>query len=80
MKKRALVLAAVWMLAGFVSLGPGRLPSAPDPAPTSVASQVGRVVLAGIVVALSPVGALVGCGGGGPTGPSRTSATAAALP
>jgi len=77
MKKKVLALATVWLVAGFVSLEPARIPS--DGAPTSASSRVGRVVLGGIVVALSPVGALVGCGGGG-SGPSRTSATAEALP
>lgn len=76
MKKKVLALATVWLVAGFVSLEPSRIPSA---APTSVSSRVGQVVLGGIVVALAPVGALVGCGGGG-TGPSRTSATAQVLP
>lgn len=80
MKKKVLVLATVWLVAGFVSLEPTRVPSRPGATPTSVSSQVSRVLTGGIVVALSPAGALVGCGGGKTTGPTRTSATAVALP
>lgn len=77
MKKKVLALATVWFVAGFVSLEPSRIPS--DAAPASVSSRVGRVVLGGIVVALSPVGALVGCGGGG-SSPSPQSRVAVPLP
>lgn len=77
MKKKVLVLATVWLVAGLVSLEPARIAS--DPGPTSVSLQVGRVVLTGVVIAVAPVGVLVGCGGGS-TGPTRTSATAVAVP
>jgi hypothetical protein len=70
MRNKVLVLAALWLVAGFVSMEPARIPSTPLPD-----SRVGQLALGGIAVALSPVGALIGCGGGG-TGPSRTSATA----
>jgi len=77
MKKKVLTLATVWLVAGFVSLEPTRV--ATGSAATSASSRVGQVLTGGIVVALAPVGVLVGCGGGG-TGPSRTSATAEVLP
>jgi hypothetical protein len=77
MKKKAVVLAAAWLLAGFVSLEPALLPA--NPGPQTVSSRVGRVVLTGAMIAMAPVGVLVGCGGGS-TGPSRTSATAVPLP
>jgi len=77
MKKKVLVLATVWLMAGFLSLEPALLPA--NPGQQTVSSQVGRVVLTGVVIAMAPVGVLVGCGGGS-TGPSRTSATAVALP
>lgn len=79
MAKKVLVLATVWLVAGFVSLEPMRVPSSTGAAPSSASSRVGQVLTGGMVVALAPVGSLVGCGGGG-TGPTRTSATAVALP
>lgn len=77
MAKKVLVLASVWLVAGFVSLEPTRV--ATGSAPSSASSRVGQALMGGVVVALGPVGSLVGCGGGG-TGPSRTSATAVPLP
>lgn len=77
MKKKMLVLAAAWLVAGFVSLEPALVPAAAGP--QTVSARVGRVVLTGVVVAFAPVGALVGCGGGG-TGPSPTSRVAVAQP
>jgi hypothetical protein len=68
MRNKVLVLAALWVVAGFVSLEPARIPATPLPD-----SRVGQVVVGGLAVALSPVGALVGCGGGS-TSPSSATA------
>lgn len=76
MKKRVLALGTVWLVAVFVSLGPASVPAAPGSSATSAESKLSRAVVGGFVVALSPVGALVGCGGGNKT----TSATAVPLP
>ena len=78
MVKRLLGLAAAVLVAGFVSLEPTRVPSGPRSEPVSASSRLGQIVLGGVVIVLSPVGGMVGCGGGGPTRPS--SATAVALP
>lgn len=80
MRKRMLALGAVWLGAVLASSIPGVAPGAGPAGPQPAASRVGQAVVGGLVVALSPVGVLVGCGGGGGTGPSRTSATAVALP
>jgi hypothetical protein len=77
MKKRVLALGTVWLVAVLVSLGPASAPVAPAAADMSVQSKVGRAVAGGLVVALAPVGSLVGCGGGGGR---PTSATAVPLP
>lgn len=74
MKKRVLALGTVWLVAVFVSLGPASAPATGSSA-KSAGSTLSRAVVGGLVVALSPVGALVGCGGGG----SPTSATAVPL-
>ena len=68
MRKKVLVLAALWVVAGFVSLEPARIPATPLPG-----SRAGQIVVSGLAVALSPVGALIGCGGGS-TGPSSATA------
>ena len=70
MRIKVLVLAAWWVVAGFVSMEPARIPATPLPS-----SSIGQAAISGLAIVVSPVGALVGCGGGG-TGPSRTSATA----
>lgn len=74
--RRKLALLAVVLGAGMLVSGEAsRLALAP-PSGSSLPARLGRVVLGGVVVALSPIGALVGCGGGGPR---PTSATAVAL-
>lgn len=77
MAKRALVLFAVWLAAVLVSVPTGG-PARAGATASSASSRIERAVLGGVAIALSPVGVLVGCGGGGPSGPSRTSATAVA--
>ena len=72
MRNKVLVLAALWLVAGFLSMEPARIPATPLPS-----SPVAQFAVGGLAVVVSPVGALVGCGGGG-TGPSRGSATAEA--
>ena len=78
MSKRLLALLVVLMMAGFVSTEATRVAVGPAPEPRSVSERLARVALGGVVIALSPVGALAGCGGGG-GGPRPTSATAVAL-
>ena len=70
MRNKVLVLAALWLVAGFFSVEPARIPATPLPQ-----SRVAQLAVGGLAVIVSPVGALVGCGGGS-TGPSRGSATA----
>jgi hypothetical protein len=78
MSKRLLALLVVLMVAGFVSTEATRVAVGPAPEPGSVPERIARVALGGVVIALSPVGAMAGCGGGG-GGPRPTSATAVAL-
>ena len=67
MRNKVLVLAGLWLLAGFVSMEPARIPGTPLPN-----SRIAQAALGGLAVVVSPVGAMVGCGGGG----GSTSATA----
>jgi hypothetical protein len=69
MRNKVLVLAALWLVAGFLSVEPARIPAAPLPQ-----SRVAQVAVGGLAVVVSPIGALVGCGGGG-TSPSSATAT-----
>jgi hypothetical protein len=75
MAKKLLVLTMVLMIAGFVSQEATRVASAPEPDPPSASVRMARLALGGVVIALSPIGAMAGCGGGSKT----TSATAVAL-
>ena len=72
MKNKVLVLAALWLVAGFVSMEPARIPATPLPS-----SRVAQLAVGGLAVVVAPVGALVGCGGG--SSPSPSSATAAVV-
>jgi len=78
MAKKLLALLVVLMVAGFVSNEATRVAVDAAPEPRSVPERLAQVALGGVVIALSPVGAMAGCGGGG-GGPRPTSATAVAL-
>ena len=75
MAKRLAALAILLSVAGFVSMAGTRVgPDASDPvAPTS---RLVQLAMGGAVIVLSPIGSMVGCGGGGP---KTTSATAVAM-
>lgn len=78
MSKKVLILAVVLSVAAFVSQETTRVPAGATAAPQSASSRIAQLALGGVVIALSPVGAMAGCGGGG-GGPRPTSATAIAL-
>jgi subtilisin-like proprotein convertase family protein len=75
MAKRLLVLAVLLTVASFVSQEAARV--APSPAAgRTTGSRLADAALGGVAIALSPLGAMAGCGGGGPR---TSSATAVAL-
>jgi hypothetical protein len=75
MAKKLLVLTLVLMIAAFVSQETTRVASEPEGTPPPAGVRMARLVLGGVVIALSPIGAMAGCGGGS----KSTSATAVAL-
>jgi hypothetical protein len=75
MAKRLTALAILFLVAGFVSVEGTRV--APDAsAQAAPTSRLVQLAMGGAVIVLSPIGSMVGCGGGGP---KTTSATAVAL-
>jgi hypothetical protein len=75
MRNKVLVLAALWLVAGFLSVEPARIPAAPLPQ-----SRVAQLAVGGLAVIVSPVGALVGCGGGTSPSPARRRPRSSANP
>ena len=76
MAKRLTALAILLFVAGFVSVESARLGPVDVSAPAAPTSRLVQLALGGAVIVLSPIGSMVGCGGGGP---KTTSATAVAL-
>jgi hypothetical protein len=76
MAKRLTALAILLFVAGFVSVESARLGPIDVSAPAGPTSRLVQLALGGAVIVLSPIGSMVGCGGGGP---KTTSATAVAL-
>jgi hypothetical protein len=73
MKKKLLALGTLVLAAGFLTQEAGPAPAASGPLTVSaVSSRLANVALSGVVVVLSPLGSMAGCGGG-------SSATAIAL-
>jgi hypothetical protein len=74
MKKKLLALGALVLAAGFLTQEAGPAPVASGPLTVSaVSTRLANVAISGVVVVLSPLGSMAGCGGGG------SSATAVAL-
>jgi len=76
MAKRLIALAVLLLVAGFVSQEASRVGPADPAGSQSTVSRLARVAMGGVVIALSPIGSMAGCGG---SGPRPTSATAVAL-
>jgi hypothetical protein len=76
MVKRLTALAILLLVAGFVSVEATRVGPTSPSAPAASTSRLVQLAMGGAVIVLSPIGSMVGCGGGGP---KTTSATAVAL-
>lgn len=76
MAKRLTALAILLLVAGFVSVNTTQVGPLDASAPATPSSRLVQLAMGGAVIVLSPVGSMVGCGGGGP---KPTSATAVAL-
>jgi Proprotein convertase P-domain len=76
MAKRLTALAILLLVAGFVSVEATHVGPIDASAPTGPTSRLVKLAMGGAVIVLSPIGSMVGCGGGGP---KPTSATAVAL-
>ena len=76
-RKKLLVLATLFLLATMLAID--TRPQGPVAASPTFVGRIAQAAVGGVVIALLPVGAMAGCGGGG-DGPTRpTSATAVAL-
>lgn len=76
MAKRLTALAILLLVAGFVSVEATRVGPLEASTPAAPTSRLVQLAMGGAVIVLSPIGSMVGCGGGGP---KPTSATAVAI-
>ena len=64
MAKRLMALAVLLLVAGFVSQEATRVGPSQAAGSQSTVSRLARVAMGSVVIALSPVGSMAGCGGG----------------